>query len=61
MGKRMHLNKIYNAIKDRDCKIVNKVIEEDGTITFEFAGHFDINMPAGTTDKEAIKKARKIF
>jgi hypothetical protein len=61
MARKSTIAKIYDAIEERDCKIIGKVVEADGSITFEFAGGFDINMPAGTTDKAAIKRARKNF
>lgn len=61
MARKSYIAGVYNKLAEKECKIVGKVVEADGSITFSFAGGFDMNMPEGTTDKAAIKKAKKNY
>lgn len=59
MSNKKAIHKIFDEIEEQDCKITNKEILGNGYTRFTFAGGFFIDFPDGTSDKTAIKKARK--
>ena len=61
MARKSYVAKVFDKLAEKECKIVSKAVNDDGSITFSFTGGFDIVMPAGTTDKKAIKQAKKIY
>jgi len=61
MARRKLINEIYKASAKEACKIVNKETLENGDICFSFKDGLDVVLPAGTTDKEAIKHALKYW
>ena len=61
MARKKQVYKIFDVLAEKECKIVGKTVLPDGSIEFEFSGGFEIIMPKGTTDKKAIKQAKKNY